>query len=49
MFDGTIVRGRVHMALLDGRLLTMHVSCPGWYNTDYMTVYTHIRDTLKAI
>lgn len=49
MFDGTVIRGRVHMALLDGRLLTLHVTCPAWYNSDYTTVYTHIRDTLKTI
>lgn len=48
--DGTIVRGRVHMALLSGnRLLTIHMSCPAEYNTDYTTVFTHIRSTLKAL
>ncbi|HHT14914.1 MAG: hypothetical protein ACOX6G_06325 [Christensenellales bacterium] len=47
LFDGTIVRGRVHMALVDGKLLTLHVTCPGWYNTDYMDVYARIRSTLK--
>lgn len=48
--DGTIVRGRVHMALLSGnRLLTLHMSCPAEYNTDYITVFTHIRSTLKAL
>lgn len=49
MFDGTIVRGRVHMAKLDGKVLTLHITCPGWYNTDYMNVYTHIRDTIKLL
>lgn len=49
MYDGTIVRGRVHMALLDGKLLTFHISNPGWYNTDYINVYTHIRDTIKLL
>lgn len=49
LYDGTIVRGRVHMAMLDGKLLTFHISNPGWYNTDYMNVYTHIRDTIKSL
>lgn len=49
MFDGTVVRGRVHMALVDGQLLTLHISCPGWYNSDYMNVYARIRNTLKKL
>jgi len=50
MPDGTIVRGRVHMAIIsDTELLTLHVSCPGWFNTSYMKVYDQIRDTLKKI
>ena len=50
MTDGTIVRGRVHMALLPGnRLLTLHITNPANYNTDYDTVYSHIRSTLKVI
>ncbi|NLJ63938.1 MAG: hypothetical protein GX337_00920 [Christensenellaceae bacterium] len=49
LFDGTIVRGRVHMAIVNDKLLTLHVSCPGWYNTDYMGVYSHIRSTLKLL
>ncbi len=48
--DGTIVRGRVHMALLgNNQLLTLHMSCPGWYNSSYMKVFDQIRDTLKPI
>ena len=48
--DGTIVRGRVHMALLENnQLLTLHMSCPGWYNSSYMKVFDQIRDTLKPI
>lgn len=48
--DGTIVRGRVHMALLDNnRLLTLHYTGPGEYNSDYTNVYYRIRDTLKTI
>ena len=49
MFDGTIVRGRIHMAIVGGKLLTFNISCPGWYNTDYMAVYTQIRNTLKLL
>jgi hypothetical protein len=37
------------MAKLDGKVLTLHITCPGWYNTDYMNVYTHIRDTIKLL
>jgi hypothetical protein len=47
LYDGTIVRGRVHTALVDGKLLTLHISCPAWYNSDYMDVYARIRSTLK--
>ena len=50
MYDGTVVRGRVHMAIIsDNELLTLHVSCPGWFNTSYMKVYDQIRDTLQKI
>ncbi|MGI6690172.1 MAG: hypothetical protein ACOX63_04905 [Christensenellales bacterium] len=50
LLDDTIVRGRVHMALLDNnRLFTIHISYPGWYSEDYIKVFTHIRNTLKAI
>ena len=48
--DGTVVRGRVHMALLsDKRVLTIHMSCPADYNTDYTAVFTRIRATLKTL
>lgn len=50
MPDGTIVRGRVHMAIIsETELLTLHISCPGWFNTSYMKVYDQIRDTLQKI
>lgn len=49
MFDGTVVRGRIHMAIVGGKLLTFNLSCPGWYNTDYMKVYTQIRNTIKQL
>ncbi|MBR5231402.1 MAG: hypothetical protein IKW00_04045 [Clostridia bacterium] len=50
LVDGTIVRGRVHMAIIDKtELLVLHVSCPGWFNTSYMKIYDQIRDTLAKI
>lgn len=50
MHDDTIVRGRVHMALLDNkRLLTIHFTGPGEYNSDYTNVFYRIRETIKAI
>lgn len=50
MADGTIVRGRVHMALLPGnRLLTLHISNPANFNTDYENVYAQIRKTIKML
>lgn len=48
--DGTIVRGRVHMALLPGnKLLTVHLSNPAEYNSDYNAVFTQLRNTLKTL
>ncbi len=50
MHDDTVVRGRVHMALMDNnKLLMLHFVCPANFNSDYTKVYGHIRDTLKAI
>lgn len=49
MYDETIVRGRTHVALLGDKVLTLQFICPGWYNSDYTKVYSHIRDTLKII
>ena len=49
-YDGTVVRGRVMVALLDGnKIITVHMAAPGWYNTSYMNVVGHFRDTLKAL
>lgn len=48
--DGTVVRGRIHMALLpNNRLLTLQISNPANYNTDYENVYGQIRRTLKTL
>ncbi|MBQ9264551.1 MAG: hypothetical protein IJ189_10175 [Clostridia bacterium] len=49
-YDGTVVRGRVMVALLDGnRIITLHMACPGWYNEDYMKVVAKFRDTAKLM
>ena len=48
--DGTIVRGRVHMVLLENnQLLTLHITCPGWYNSSYMKIYDAIHSSIKPI
>ncbi len=50
MADGTIVRGRVHMAIIgNNKLLTLHITCPGWYNSSYMKIYDTIYSSIKAI
>lgn len=49
-YDGTIVRGRVMVALLDNnQIITVHMAAPGWYNESYMNVVAHFRDTLQKI
>lgn len=49
-YDGTIVRGRVMVALLDNnQIMTVHMAAPGWFNESYMNVVSHFRDTLKQI
>lgn len=49
-YDGTVVRGRVMVALLDdNRIITVHMACPGWYNESYMNVVAHFRETVKQI
>lgn len=48
--DGTIVRGRVQMALLDGgKLLTIEYNAPGWFNSSYKKVFDQLRSTLEAL
>ena len=50
MVDGTIVRGRVQMALMDNNLLlTMEYRAPGWFNSSYKNVFDHIRSTMSLI
>lgn len=49
MVDGTIVRGRVQMALMDNNLLlTMEYRAPGWFNSSYKNVFDNLRSTLEA-
>ena len=49
-YDGTIVRGRVMVALLDNnQIITVHMAAPGWFNESYMNVVSHFRDTLQQI
>jgi len=48
MLDGTIVRGRVHVACVSKKAVIVHLSCPGNFNEDYMGgVYAKLRSTLK--
>ncbi len=50
MNDGTIVRGRVQMALLASHhLLTIEYQAPGWFNSNYKTVFDHVRETIKPV
>ena len=46
-YDDTIVRGLVHVALVDNRVLTLSFSAPGYYNTSYQRVYNQMRNTIK--
>ena len=49
MMDGTIVRGRIHMALLGNRVITLQIEHPAEYNEEYIELHSHIRSTLKEI
>ncbi len=49
MYDGTIVRGLVHIVAENGKEYTVHLEAPGWFNSSYLKVYTKLRNTLKAI
>lgn len=49
LYDGTIVRGRVHVCLKDNKVYIVHLSCPGWFFTSYTNIYTRIRNTLTVI
>ena len=47
--DGTIIRGRVHIACVNRVLYTISMSHPGWYNTDYLKIHGKLRETMKLI
>ncbi len=49
LYDGTIVRGLVHIVLLPGKTVTVHLISPGWFNSSYTKVYTRMRNTLKEL
>ena len=46
-YDGTIVRGLVHICLAERRLVTLSMKAPGWYNNSYTRVYNRIKNTIK--
>ena len=47
-YDGTVVSGRVMVALMDdGRIIVLHMMCPGHYNDSYMKVVNQFRNTVK--
>ena len=46
-YDGTAVRGIVHVALLDRKLVTLSFSAPADYNTSYQRVYNYVRNHIK--
>ena len=38
------------MAIIgNNKLLTLHITCPGWYNSSYMKIYDNIYSSIKAI
>ncbi|MBO2517141.1 MAG: hypothetical protein CW338_07730 [Clostridiales bacterium] len=47
--NGVEIRGRVHLALCDGKVITVIYVCPAAYVNDYYTVYDKLRSTLKVI
>ncbi len=50
LYDGTIVRGRVHMAIINGnRRIEVVMNCPGWFNSSYTNVFTHFRNTIAYV
>ena len=46
-YDGTAVRGIVHVALLDRKVVTLSFSAPADYNTSYQRVYNYVRGHIK--
>ena len=46
-YDGTVVRGLVHVALVNRSVVTLSFSAPGYYNTSYQRVYNKMRSTIE--
>ena len=46
-YDGTVVRGLVHVALVNKNVVTLSFSAPGYYNTSYQRVYNRMRNTIE--
>ena len=46
-YDDTVVRGLVHVALVDRKVVTLMYSAPGNYNNSYQRVYNRIRNTIE--
>ena len=46
-YDGTIVRGLVHLCLAERRIVSLSFMASGWYNTSYTRVYNRIKNTIK--
>ena len=46
-YDDTVVRGLVHVALVNKSVVTLSFSAPGYYNTSYQRVYNKMRSTIE--
>ncbi len=46
-YDDTVVRGLVHVALVNRNVVTLSFSAPGYYNTSYQRVYNKMRNTIE--
>ena len=46
-YDDTVVRGLVHVALVNRDVVTLSFTAPGYYNTSYQRVYNRIRSTIE--
>ena len=46
-YDDTVIRGIVHVALVNRSVVTLSFSAPGYYNTSYQRVYNRIRSTIE--
>ena len=46
-YDGTLVRGLIHIALAERRLISLSFKASGYYNNSYTRVYNHVKNTMK--